>query len=368
MASGANLLILDDEDRVTPAHHSVRQWTLSRLTSPWNSGRTRDGRESRSNTTQSSNEAKAVLEIGEMLVSYLSAETGAPVDQTNVPMTGTQVKPGFMRAMMPIPGIAKMLFNNGKTYNLIVPERYSSTASSPRYLQSYAHKSRLFEYAQQHWMEHTQSISPRSKQWDIWCTLAVHQHGHAVYPWPKVGQSALSHLNGFLGWAIAHQHSACISLLAGSFLSRELVLSMEKNDFWNLPLPNHGNDPPLILAAKVGDWDMINRLSGLCNMLSLDTHGNTILHILSSQRLSVALEQEPVFFQILVKSYHGGKNLDALLFVMFRIVTSRLPSTLHQPTRLMPCTNIYLTTVDWTSLTIMGTLLFIALSVVETAP
>lgn len=206
-----------------------------------------------------------------------------------------------------VPRLARPWFSPARDCGFLIPAPYTNRnhdIGNATLTLSY--------YAKEHWLEYTHAISHDSPQWERWRRLVINQHHDDIYPWRRIGQSLLSHLGGLFGWAIMNNHAASLTLLTRSVLSKELSINMERIGFWDLPLSNYGNDPPLLAATKSGHVGMVIKLLSLCNLQKTDSHGNTVLHGLSAMNLEVLCD-ERAKFQVL---------LDRL-----KTAISRMPST-----------------------------------------
>lgn len=284
MSCSGNLYYIDEDGFVLPAHHSVTQWVfpITIRTSPRSSMLTWD-------------RTQVGMKLGELLVSHLFYQLNNKAMSAGESGSNPQkpLKTTFVAGMVPrfvSPWVAPV-----RDCGWDIPARYTN-----RNFDLKDTTLTLLYYAKNHWLEYTHAISHNSPQWERWRSLVINQYHGAIYPWRRVGQSTISHFSGLLGWTIMNNHSACLFLLTGSTLSKELSLNMKRIGFWDLPLSNYGNDPPLIAATKSGHAGMVIYLLSLCNLQNTDNHGNTVLHGLVAMHLE-ALCGEYVPFPLLLE-------------------------------------------------------------------
>lgn len=247
---GANLVIVDKDDNILPAHHSVRQWISGDLNGP----------------PKRLIKDQTDLELGELSVKHYSACFPLEIVTKEFLLTPVPSNIPFGSSTPWWTGkVVRNLLSKGNTSNMGM-----TSSHTPR---SYE----FLDYARKSWLHNTRFLPSDSPVYALWRSLAFKNNHRMQFPWGKVGDDRRSHLINLCGWAVTNDHHALLDV----FLSSPDVLrQLAKTDLYNEPLPNYNNAPPLIAAAKAGQTRVVLALltSGLVNADDRDVEQSGIFH------------------------------------------------------------------------------------------
>uniref|UniRef100_A0A093VRU7 Ankyrin repeat and KH domain-containing protein mask n=2 Tax=Talaromyces marneffei PM1 TaxID=1077442 RepID=A0A093VRU7_TALMA len=256
----ANLVILDPMDHcVRFAHSSVKQYL------------TKHRGEFLPNYPISEDHGE--LECGEFCIAYLSfSDFSMSVEKYGHQQISAVVpKPAFLVGEAVGPTLSRLFRipkQNKGTITLSFPSiRTASTPTRSQFM--------FLNYAIMYWALQTRHIKQSSPVWDKFEQLATHPNETwKFHPWVMTGPSIHSRLHGLLGWAVKERHEPLLSIALDSGKYIRQVC--------NLPLVEE-RLPPLHLASKLGYYDIVKSLLGICHVNSLDVEDCTALHHASSR-------------------------------------------------------------------------------------
>jgi ankyrin repeat protein len=299
----ANLVVLDPTDHcVRFAHSSVRQY-LSKH------------REGFLQTFPIS-EVRGQLECGEFCIAYLSfSNFSMSLEKHGNQQTSAALPSLAFLAGEAIESTFKHFFqipkqNKGAT-SLSFPRM--RTGSTPERCQF-----KFLNYAIKHWALQTRHITQSSPVWDKFEQFATHlNETRNFHPWDIRGRSKSSHLHGLLGWAIKARHEPLLSIALNSGRYIQQIC--------NLPLVEE-RLPALHIASKLGYYDIVESLLGVCSFNSLDVEDYTALHhaaskghinivrlILNTKRVVVDPVSKSKVTPLWLASANGHDNVVSLL-------------------------------------------------------
>lgn len=144
------------------------------------------------------------------------------------------------------------------------------TASTPK-----GGQFKFLDYAITYWSPLTRYITQSSPVWDRFEQLATHlNETWNFHPWDIRGRSKSSHLHGLLGWAVKERHEPLLSIALNSGKYIQQIC--------NLPLVEE-RLPALHLASKLGYYEIVESLLGICNVNAVDVEDYTALHHAASK-------------------------------------------------------------------------------------
>lgn len=299
----ANLVVLNPTDYcVRFAHSSVKQYLTKR----------RDG----FLPMYPLSEDQGQLECGEFCVVYLSfSNFSMSVKKYGHQQTSAAVPNPASLAGEAIGSTLRHFFRIPKqdtgTTTISIPR--IRTASKPK-----ASQFKFLNYAIMNWAPQTRHIKQSSQVWDKFQQLATNlNETWNFHPWIIPGPSMYSRLHSLLGWAVKERHEPLLSI----------ALNSEKyiRQICNLPLVEERLQA-LHLASKLGYYDIVKSLLGICNVNALDVGDYTALHhaaskghidivrlILSTKRAVVDFVSKSKTTPLWLASANGHDNVVSLL-------------------------------------------------------
>lgn len=248
-----NLITLDDNLEVLITHHSVRQHLERRkVTDELFPG----GFDL--NTSE--------LELGELCLAHLTSQDYALALQSSLKDSKLRFpSKAVERLSESVPSMVRSFLPKPKNTSISIPQN-PPKAFSPKKLPSF------FYFAKDQWAPLTRVITQESRSWERFRMLVLEPNSSwELQPWGNT-RSLDSYYSELLGWTVAHGHTPMLEILMS------LQNPKPKDEIFNLPLYRYSYLPPLHLASRKGNYDIVMKLLARCDPKGLDSDQRTALH------------------------------------------------------------------------------------------
>lgn len=254
----ANLIILQNENLVVFAHHSVCQFLLN-LSVDTQTQLFPNGFDL----------AAAKIELGRLCIAHLSSPDYSLALQLRDASKAQKIRlePVAIDILSQgVPSLIRSVLPRPRAIQITLPQINRSTTTDFD-LPSF------FYFAREQWALLTRRIDRNCDFWKEFRALALEPNlTLRIHPWVPLGLSLDSHYSGLLSWAIVNCHMPLLDLLFGPQGPKL------RGELFNLPYHHHGNLSALHLAVRTGSEQIVSLLIRKCDRRIKDRNDRTALH------------------------------------------------------------------------------------------